>query len=711
MNKLIICLSVALCLGATVDAQDSHRNCGTNHYKDYQEKKYPELIQKRALLEKQILKNKEWRSSNRENGSVTIIPVVVHVLYSSANDNISEAQIQSQIDVLNSDFRKLNSDISSVLPTFQARATDAEIQFCLATVDPNGATTTGITRKSTTTSTFQLNDDMKKSSTGGVDAWDPSKYLNLWVVPGLADNVLGFAQFPGGASWSDGVVIADHYFGNQGTAGNAPFALGRTATHEVGHYLGLYHIWGDSNCGDDGISDTPTQQSSSSGCPTTSTTCDGNLDNVQNYMDYSDDDCMVMFTQGQAERMWDVLNSSRSGLKSAANTKCSNDNPPVAAFSADQLNICAGEEVSFSDLSSGSPDSWLWTFENGTPSTSTLQNPKVVFNSGAGNKVTLIATNTNGPSDLEEQLNYIQVVTVDPPIVSDVITCDGPVTLNATTPLSSGQIEWYSEAGLINQIHVGGDYSTTISQTTNFYTVVNSGGSPLHTGNLAQGIGGFHAGGQGVYFDATAAFRLIKAKVYAESAGNFTVEYTNANGVKESKVIYVQAGENIVDLGFDVEVGNDHLIFMPNDGGVQLHRDNSGVSFPYALDNVGSIVRSTASGVELDYYYYFYDWEIQKTGCLSSVVEVEAKLDLCVGLDELNNQLSIYPNPNNGSFILLNNSGLSASYLIFDLSGSLVREGVLLDGNNEIKQLSLGSYLVQINTTQGVINKKVVVQK
>lgn len=710
MNKLLICLAAALSLSVYASAQQKgHRNCGSNHYKDYQEKKYPELIKRRALLEKEIAKNKEWKSSNRENGSVTIIPVVVHVLYSSSTDNISEAQIQSQIDVLNADFRKLNSNINTVVSQFQARATDAEIQFCLATVDPNGGATTGITRTATTTTSFALNDNMKSSSTGGVDAWDPSKYLNLWIVPDLDDSVLGFAQFPGGQSWSDGVVIADQFFGNMGTSGSGQYGLGRTATHEVGHYLGLYHIWGDSNCGDDGISDTPTQETSSSGCPITSTTCDGSLDNVQNYMDYSSDNCMAMFTLGQAERMWDVLNSSRSGLKSSANTKCSNDNPPIAAFSGDVLKVCAGEEVSFTDLSTGLPNSWAWTFENGTPSTSALQNPKVVFSTGGSHSVTLVATNDNGPSDLVEELGYIEVSSIDPPTVSNEKTCDGPITLSATTVLSGGQVEWYSASDLTNQLHVGNDYSTSITQTTNFYAVVNSGGSPFEASN-SQGTGGFHAGNQGVYFDATDAFKLISATVYAESAGSFTMEYTDPSGVKTSKTINVQAGENEVEIGVDVVAGNDHLLFVPS-GGAQLHRDNANVSYPYDLGGLGSVVRSTADGVELDYYYYFYNWKIQKEGCLSSAVEVEAKLDLCVGVDELLKNVSVFPNPNNGDFTVLNSSGLNGVVSVFDLRGLLVREFTLRAGDNYISGMRSGSYIVQIRIDDRVVNKTIVVQK
>ena len=179
----------------------------------------------------------------------TQIPVVVHVVYKTAAQNISQAQIDSQMDVLNRDFRKKNSDISTVPAPFAPLAGDARIEFKLATTDPDGNPTTGVTRTETNKSSFGSNDDVKFTAQGGIDAWPRDDYLNIWVCQ-LSGGLLGYAQFPGGAAATDGVVCTHTGFGTTGTAA-APFDKGRTTTHEIGHWLNLRHIWGDGGCGVD----------------------------------------------------------------------------------------------------------------------------------------------------------------------------------------------------------------------------------------------------------------------------------------------------------------------------------------------------------------------------------------------------------------------------------------------------------------------------
>ena len=178
----------------------------------------------------------------------------------------------------------MNQDASLTPSIFSAA--DPNIEFCLATVDPSGNATTGITRTSTTTASWTTNDYMKYSVRGGKDAWDRNKYLNIWVCT-MSGGILGYAQFPGGAAVTDGVVIDYRYLGTTGTA-TAPFNKGRTATHEVGHWLNLRHIWGDANCGSDLVSDTPTHNTSNYGCPTYPhlSTCTGTpVEMTMNYMD------------------------------------------------------------------------------------------------------------------------------------------------------------------------------------------------------------------------------------------------------------------------------------------------------------------------------------------------------------------------------------------------------------------------------------------
>jgi len=249
---------------------------------------------------------------------ITRIPVVVHVVHKTAAQNISDAQIQSQIDVLNRDFRKKNGDLNKIPAPFAALAADARIEFALADKDPSGNPTNGITRTVTTADSFADDDKVKHASIGGADAWPRDKYLNLWVCQ-LGNGLLGYAQFPGGATATDGVVILHSGFGTVGTAA-APFNLGRSATHEIGHWLNMRHIWGDDSGGcnsDDFVADTPNQADHNfgkPGFPHISCHNGPNGDMFMNYMDYVDDDAMFMFTTGQTARMHAVLEGPRKSL-------------------------------------------------------------------------------------------------------------------------------------------------------------------------------------------------------------------------------------------------------------------------------------------------------------------------------------------------------------------------------------------------------------
>jgi len=272
------------------------RNCSAMEHLEHLQSIDPKMQDRMERIENHTRIVMQNADNERVDGVITI-PVVVHVIYSNSNENISDAQIQSQIDVLNEDFRRTNSDADNTW----SQAVDTEIAFCLASVDPSGNATTGITRKSSSTTSWGTNDAMKSSSNGGVDAWPAGDYLNMWVC-NIGGGILGYAQFPGGSAATDGVVVSPQYFGRTGYV-SAPFNLGRTMTHEVGHWLNLRHIWGDGNCSaDDFVSDTPTSDAANYGCATGHVSC-SSTDMVQNYMDYSDDACMNLFTAGQKARM------------------------------------------------------------------------------------------------------------------------------------------------------------------------------------------------------------------------------------------------------------------------------------------------------------------------------------------------------------------------------------------------------------------------
>jgi hypothetical protein len=248
---------------------------------------------------------------------IATIPVVVHVVYRTAAENISAAQVKSQIGVLNRDYRAKNPDRSRTPSVWKGLVGDTRVQFALATRDPQGKPTTGITRTKTTRTGFGTGDTVKFRKSGGADAWPTRRYLNIWVCA-LQGGLLGYAQFPGGPPRTDGVVILNRAFGASGTAG-APFDLGRTTTHEVGHWLNLRHIWGDTeDCsGGDSVSDTPNAETPNYGKPKFPHISCGNGPNgdmFMNYMDYVDDAAMFMFTLGQVSRMHATLDGPRSQI-------------------------------------------------------------------------------------------------------------------------------------------------------------------------------------------------------------------------------------------------------------------------------------------------------------------------------------------------------------------------------------------------------------
>jgi hypothetical protein len=247
------------------------------------------------------------RGVDLKKAKLVKIKTVVNVVYSTAAQNVSDAQIKSQLKAMDKDFRATNPDRTQTPAPWLGLVTDVRVQFKLMKV----------TRTKTTRPGFTFDDGVKKASTGGIAPFNPKTHLNIWVCA-LTGGLLGYAQFPGGPVATDGVVINYQAFGTSGTA-QAPFHKGRTATHEVGHYFNLRHIWGDTpDCsGSDMVADTPNCAGPNIGTPAWPVvTCNNgpNGDMFMNYMDYTDDEAMFMFTTQQVLRMRTALESVRSGL-------------------------------------------------------------------------------------------------------------------------------------------------------------------------------------------------------------------------------------------------------------------------------------------------------------------------------------------------------------------------------------------------------------
>lgn len=327
MKKLVILLGVALLMAACSKKDHpaenpekepepvaaAQRKCGSMDVLQQQLQKDPSLAARMQAIETNTQRLIKSGSLSRllPDGSIQI-PVVVNVLYRTSAQNISLAQIQSQIDILEKDFNALNSEYGSVPALFSGVKANVGVHFVLKNV---------VRKSSTKTSWSATTENMKKSSLGGIDPTTPDSVLNIWVVNFInyaGQEVLGYAQFPGGSPSTDGVVIGYRYFGNTGTA-VAPFNLGRTATHEVGHYFNLRHIWGDATCGNDLVGDTPLHNDANFGCPSYPhySTCSGApVEMTMNFMDYTDDACMYMFSSGQKSRMLATFTSGggRSGF-------------------------------------------------------------------------------------------------------------------------------------------------------------------------------------------------------------------------------------------------------------------------------------------------------------------------------------------------------------------------------------------------------------
>ncbi|EIA07965.1 zinc metalloprotease [Flavobacterium frigoris] len=280
------------------------RGCASQDVLDAQLKADPTLALRMNQIE--AFTQKSMLTNRLVNGKI-VIPVVVNVLYRTAAENISDAQIQSQIDVLNQDYNATNPDFNSVPSEFAGVAANVGITFELVQ----------IIRKSTTKTSWGTRDVMKNAKRGGIDPTSPTTTLNMWACT-IGGGILGYAQFPGGSSATDGVVIDSNYFGVSGAA-SYPYNLGRTGSHEVGHWMNLRHIWGDASCGNDLVSDTPVHKTSNFGVPTypyASTCLPAHNEMTMNYMDYTDDRGMYMFTNGQKSRMSAlfVSGAARSGF-------------------------------------------------------------------------------------------------------------------------------------------------------------------------------------------------------------------------------------------------------------------------------------------------------------------------------------------------------------------------------------------------------------
>lgn len=609
-----------------------------------------------------------------------VIPVVVHVFHTGGNENISDAQIQSQIDILNEDFGKIsgsNGDGAGV---------DTKVRFSLAKIDPNGNCTNGVVR---VYSALTNHKTYERSLLKELSFWDNTKYLNIYIVKSITGSTLGYSSFPGGPSAEDGAVIRHDYFGKIGTASAT---LGRTTTHEIGHWFGLYHTF-NNKCGTDlctdgdYVCDTPPVLTANFGCPSINS-CSNDIpdvpDLIANYMDYTDDVCKSMFTKGQADRINATLSSIRTLISSNDNliaTGCDTNYvapatcPIVANFNSLNSSVCVNNTVSFVDVSLNGATNWKWYFKNGVPSTSTLQNPTVTYPTLGNFEVSLVVSNASS-SDSISKVNFVTVS--DPGIGRSLPFQENfdsaifpPNGISINNP--DGQVQWELDSMAF----------TSASHSIKINNLINT-----NYGTIDEIILPF--------FDLSSSlntpylrFKWAYAKSDALYSDEMIVQLSTDCGVTWNQVLY-KTGTNLATAPTQTTP------FIP----LETQWKNASIS----LSNYSSkkyvlikIVNVTDGGNNL----YIDDISVGDKSL--SLNEVE------LGIFE------IYPNPNNGLFkILFDDTKIETPNLkIMSFDGKLVFESIISSTSQELNlsELPNGIYFINLLTDKGIQIKPIVINK
>jgi PKD repeat protein len=514
--------------------------CGSVEAEEKFKKENPHLVnQIESEQEKLELSYQKYNQANYgvKAGQVYTIPVVFHIIHTNGPENISDAQIKDAVKILNEDFRKLNPGNANVVAAFQGISADCEIEFRLAQKDPNGNCTNGIDRIYST-KTDNADDNSK------LNGWPRSKYLNIWVVRSIGSGAAGYAYLPASAQFNsagDGIIILSTYVGSIGTGNNT---LSHALTHEVGHYINLYHPWGSSNnpgvstnCNDDDqVTDTPNTVGWTS-CNLNGTSC-GSLDNVQNFMEYSY--CSNMFTEGQKTRMRNALNSStaqRNSLWTTSNLAATGtDGVNIlckAEFQADFTSICAGQQVKYTDGSYNGVTTWSWAFQGGTPASSIQQNPTVTYNSTGKYDVSLSAG--NGTSSVSQTKSLFIDVIASPgkpvPIVEGFESAAIPGTdWIINNPDNSSSYKW--------QLATNASFSGTKSAKMNNFG--NAAGNKDDLISTTYDLSGLSS--------ANLTFKMAYAQRSSSNSEKLKV-YVSTNCGQTWALRYAKAGSSLATVG------------------------------------------------------------------------------------------------------------------------------------------------------------------
>lgn len=628
---------------------------------------------------KEYIKN---NYNNRQTVSYTI-PVVFHVIHLNGIENISDAQIHDQMRIINEDYQKRNADTAAVIPFFKPIAADCEIEFKLAKLDPNGNCTNGITRHVDS-----------RTLTGGHNVkeivhWPSHQYLNIYVCTQAA-GLAGHALVPSAAdtisNW-DGIVISHDYVGDIGTGDPSRSVV---LTHEIGHYLNLYHTWGGNNvpgypylpvgdannCNfDDDVTDTPNTIGWST-CNLAHQSC-GSLDNVQNFMEYAY--CPAMFTTGQKLRMHAALNSpiaGRNNLVSPANLLATGVNLPDAFcetnFTANKTIICTNNTITYTDLSFNNASNWQWTFEGGTPATSSTQNPTISYVNEGEYDVTLISG-------------------------------DG---INSDTLILEDYIKVLSNPGTVTSIIEGFDPYNDIIEL-DFYTknydeqagweITNLAGKNSSKSLMIQNLGNLN-GQKDEFISNTVNFTGMNAVT-------LTFDYAYAQTATNNQdKLYILVS---TDCGQTWNVRKTISSFTLNSAGAPVSTDFYPTETQWKSETVSSITNSFWTSN----FQVMFRFE-SGGGNNIFIDNINLLNPNHVGIEENQYDLNILPNPAHDQITIKGSFDLPLNMEIFDMMGRKIKSN-LVNANEliDVSQLTNGIYLIQFSIGDHSVNKRIFIKE
>ncbi|HEY6161187.1 MAG TPA: M43 family zinc metalloprotease [Bacteroidia bacterium] len=690
MKKRSILFSAGLLMAgfAVFEQAAAQQTCGTDHMYQQQLKKDPSIENKHKQLADFTRQYIQSHPHQRAANTPYIIPTVVHIIHYWGPENISDAQVYDAINIANTDLQRMNADTANVNPPFKPIIGNVNVQLRLAQVDPDGNCTNGITRTASLL-TYNADDNVK-----AIISWDNSKYLNIWVVAQISFGAGGYSYYPGTAPpGCEGVVVLHTQFGGVGTSCGTNFCR-RTLTHELGHYFNLPHTWGGTNsCGDanncsidDGIADTPNTIGNCLTCNLNAASC-GPLENVENYMDYAL--CTKMFTVGQAQVCDAALNSTVGGrffLWQNSNLVATGTDGtvlppciPIPYFMENARMVCVGDSIRFTDMSwNATVTSWNWNFPGGTPSSSTQQNPTVVYNTPGTYNVSLTAGTTTGGATYTKT-NY---VTVSPnnATYSNWQYYEGFEQSAIPNPdwivNDTNGLGWYRT----NAASYSGSYSVTINNYGNNYMDMDQLISPSM--NLSV---------------------IVNPHLY------FKVSYAQIDTSRDLLKIYISTNCGKTWYPRYARYGNTLATVPP-----QNTPFTPGSYLQWRLDSIN--LSPYASETDVRFKFEFYN----KGG--NNIYLDDINLSGPLGTDELlnlGNSFSVFPNPSSGNSTIgfKLSSADKVVICLQNVLGEKVSTVVEKEFSAGEQQVNLntsgfakGVYFISLSTSEGTVTRKLVVQ-